>query len=432
MSVVTTPRFRRTSRVSSRRSTRPRRRPGGSRPRRPGRAGRAGARRAPAARCGCRRPARRARSAGFAPRRAPQASRSRGRLAVPLTALALALRASRGSRCSAAAATVTAASSRRLRGRPGPRRATSSRSSVRRATRARRGPHAAPRRRRRVCRGPGRAVGRRSGAERRAGGGAAPGRAPGGLDDVASGIVPTTDALGGYVVSSSVESRGPGGSAAFDLRVRGATADGARPAVRPCARALAHAELARRHRKRGRRANPAGRAEGGAPRRPAPARVGGDAGRHARRRGSASACSTCASRAPRPRVRPCAAAPPTAPSTSRSTTQRPSAGASSRGGDSWTPGDAWPMPCGCCRSHWRRTRRVRGAAACSGSRRTAGFGAWRIDRHAPTPASRSRPRQLEPRRAGLPNLGSVVRDEDADLSRPFGRAALALRNTADR
>jgi hypothetical protein len=42
---------------------------------------------------------------------------------------------------------------------------------------------------------------------------------PGGLDDVASGIVRTTDALGGYVVSSSVESRGSGGSATFDLRV---------------------------------------------------------------------------------------------------------------------------------------------------------------------------------------------------------------------
>ena len=42
---------------------------------------------------------------------------------------------------------------------------------------------------------------------------------PGGLDDVASGIVRTTDALGGYVVSSAVESRGSGGSATFDLRV---------------------------------------------------------------------------------------------------------------------------------------------------------------------------------------------------------------------
>jgi hypothetical protein len=42
---------------------------------------------------------------------------------------------------------------------------------------------------------------------------------PGGLDDVASGVVRTTDALGGYVVSSAVESRGSGGSATFDLRV---------------------------------------------------------------------------------------------------------------------------------------------------------------------------------------------------------------------
>jgi len=42
---------------------------------------------------------------------------------------------------------------------------------------------------------------------------------PGGLDDVASGIVRTTDALGGYVVNSSVESRGSRGSATFDLRV---------------------------------------------------------------------------------------------------------------------------------------------------------------------------------------------------------------------
>ena len=42
---------------------------------------------------------------------------------------------------------------------------------------------------------------------------------PGGLDDVASGIVRTTDALGGYVVSSSVDSRGSRGSATFDLRV---------------------------------------------------------------------------------------------------------------------------------------------------------------------------------------------------------------------
>lgn len=42
---------------------------------------------------------------------------------------------------------------------------------------------------------------------------------PGGLDDVASGVLQTTDALGGYVVSSSVESRGSRGSASFDLRV---------------------------------------------------------------------------------------------------------------------------------------------------------------------------------------------------------------------
>ncbi len=43
---------------------------------------------------------------------------------------------------------------------------------------------------------------------------------PAKLDDVVSGVVRTTDGLGGYVVSSSTESRGgAGGSAAFDLRV---------------------------------------------------------------------------------------------------------------------------------------------------------------------------------------------------------------------
>ncbi len=42
---------------------------------------------------------------------------------------------------------------------------------------------------------------------------------PGKLDEIASGVVRTTDDLRGYVVSSAVESRGTGGSATFDLRV---------------------------------------------------------------------------------------------------------------------------------------------------------------------------------------------------------------------
>lgn len=43
--------------------------------------------------------------------------------------------------------------------------------------------------------------------------------APGRLDDVAGDVVRTVDALRGYVVSSSVESRAAAGSATFDLRV---------------------------------------------------------------------------------------------------------------------------------------------------------------------------------------------------------------------
>lgn len=43
--------------------------------------------------------------------------------------------------------------------------------------------------------------------------------APGRLDDVAGDVVRTIDALRGYVVSSSVESRAAAGSATFDLRV---------------------------------------------------------------------------------------------------------------------------------------------------------------------------------------------------------------------
>ena len=65
---------------------------------------------------------------------------------------------------------------------------------------------------------------------------------PGGLDDVASGIVRTTDALGGYVVSSSVESRGRGGRATFDLRVPSARLQTALARLSDLARgALTHA-----------------------------------------------------------------------------------------------------------------------------------------------------------------------------------------------
>ena len=171
---------------------------------------------------------------------------------------------------------------------------------------------------------------------------------PGGLDDVASGIVRTTDALGGYVVSSSVASRGSGGSR--DLRPagsRGAPADGARTALRPRARALAHAEFARRHRERGRGPQPPGRAEGRAPRRPASARRRDDAGRH----GARTRAHPRARRAHRPRA---GRARRAAPSHRLQHDQRRGHDAAAeRGrGDGWrlvdTPETLCTTPCGCC------------------------------------------------------------------------------------
>ena len=162
-------------------------------------------------------------AAGFAPRRAAAASRSRRRLAAPLVAASLALAAITGiavlnsSGGDDAPGIVATA--------PQPEPATTGDVAAKERSQQSADGSSATSTAAPQSLAPGAA------ASPAAPSGGAPARSvergaslhlaalPGGLDDVASGVVRTTDALGGYVVSSSVEARGSGGSATFDLRV---------------------------------------------------------------------------------------------------------------------------------------------------------------------------------------------------------------------
>ncbi len=166
-------------------------------------------------------------AAGFAPRPAEQTPRARRRLAVPLVAGALAVAAIAGIALAggghdqagivatapqpAEPTTGDVVAKQRSPQNESAARSGSAPAPLTAAPKAQQAPGAAAAPVPPSAGTPARSVERGAGLHL-----AAP---PGGLDDVASGIVRTTDTLGGYVVSSSVQSRGSGGTATFDLRV---------------------------------------------------------------------------------------------------------------------------------------------------------------------------------------------------------------------
>ena len=201
---------------------------------------------------------------------------------------------------------------------------------------------------------------------------------PGGLDDVASGIVRTTDALGGYVVSSSVDSRGSRGSATFDLRVPAARLQTALARLSQLARVRSRTQssldvtgsvVAVRTRLDALQAE-----RRGVLRQLAAATTPADTAK-ARER-----IRVLDVRIARAQVARAALHRRTAYSTIavEVTTQRPSAGATTGGGDTWTPGDA-------LQDALRVLSVALGVALVAlaalmplGLLAAAGFGAWRL------------------------------------------------------